>query len=99
MHEHLRSFEQNSYQKFCKYLIKFEKSQNLSKPPKVRSKAIKCMIKWEKRIIQEEENDLEPEDWVGKRFRVRKVCLGRWGVKKSKERLRKMSEKSRWRYI
>ena len=45
MHEHLRSFEQNSYQKFCKYLIKFEKSQNLSKPPKVRSKAMKCMIK------------------------------------------------------
>ena len=45
MHELLRSFEQNPSQKFCKNLINFEKSQNLSKPPKVRSKEIKCMIK------------------------------------------------------
>ena len=45
MHELFRSFEQNPTQKFCKNLINFEKSQNLSKTPKVRSKEMKCMIK------------------------------------------------------
>ena len=45
MHELLRSFEQNPFQKFCKNLINFEKSQHLSKTPKVKSKEMKCMIK------------------------------------------------------
>ena len=38
MHELLRSFEQNPSQKFCKNLINFEKSQNLSKAQKLGQK-------------------------------------------------------------
>ena len=64
---------------------------------------MKCMINERNRIITEEENDLEAEDWVGKRFRVREECLGRWGVRKSRERSRKIGLKlyieihdSRW---
>ena len=64
---------------------------------------MKCMINERNRIITEEENDLEAEDWVGKRFRVREECLGRWGVRKSRERSRKIELKlyieihdSRW---
>ena len=61
------------------------------------------MINERNRIILEEENDLEAEDWVRKRFKVREECLGRWGVKKSQERSRKIALKlyieihdSRW---
>ena len=66
MHEHLGSFKQNPSQNFSKYLNNFEKSQKISKSPKVRSKDMKCMInKWES-IIPDEENDLETKDWWGK---------------------------------
>ena len=61
------------------------------------------MINERNRIIPEEENDLEAKDWVGKRLRVREECLGRWGVRKSQERSRKIALKlyieihnSRW---
>ena len=64
---------------------------------------MKCMINERNRIILEEENDLEAEDWVGKRFKVREECLERWGVRKSQERSRKIALKlyieihdSRW---
>ena len=45
MHDDLYSFKQNSSQKFHKNFINFEKSQKISKTPKVRSECMKCMIK------------------------------------------------------
>ena len=74
MHEHLGSFKQNSSQNFSKNLNNFEKSQKFSKTPKVRSKDMKCKInEWES-IIPDEENYLETEDWLGKRFEVIERC-------------------------
>ena len=74
MNEHLGSFKQNPSQNFSKNLNNFEKSQKISKTPKVRSKDMKCMInEWES-IIPDEVNDLETEDWVGKRFEVIERC-------------------------
>ena len=58
MHDDLNSFKQNPNQKFCKNLINFEKSQNLSKTPKVRSKRDECMINERERIIPKKEKDL-----------------------------------------
>ena len=49
---------QNPTQNFCKNLINFEKSQNLSKTPKVSSKRDECMINERKRIILEKEKGL-----------------------------------------
>ena len=58
MHNDLNSFMQNPTQNFCKNLINFEKSQNLSKTPKVSSKRDECMINERKRIILEKEKGL-----------------------------------------
>ena len=69
------------------------------KPQKLGQKRWNAWLNERNRIILEEENDLEAKDWVGKRFRVREGCLGRWGGRKSRERSRKMSEKSRWSFI
>ena len=38
MHDDLKSFKQNPTKKFCKNLINFEKSQNLSKAQKLGQK-------------------------------------------------------------
>ena len=53
------------------------------KPQKLGQKRWNAWLNERNRIIPEEENDLEAKDWVGKRFRVREGCLGRWGVRKS----------------
>ena len=58
MHEVLNSLKQHPSQKFHKNFINFEKPQNFSKIPKVRSKGMKCMIKWGiKDLTSEEEQD------------------------------------------
>ena len=58
MHEVLNSFKQHPSQKFHKNFINFEKPQKFSKIPKVRSKGMKCMIKWGiKDLTSEEERD------------------------------------------
>ena len=62
MHGHLGSFKQNPSLNFSKNLNNFEKSQKFSKPPKVRSNDMKCMINECESIILDEENDLETED-------------------------------------
>ena len=77
MQDDLKLFEQKPIRKFHKKLNNFEKSQKSSKTPKVRTKDMKCMInEWES-IIPDEENDLETEDWVGKKFGVIERCLER----------------------
>ena len=91
MHKHLRSFKQNLTQKFCKNLINFEKFQNLSKDPKVRSKGWNAWLNVRKKIIPKEEITLEAEDWV--EFWVREGYLGRWRVRKYRERLEKNERK------
>ena len=55
MHEVLNSFKQHPSQKFHKNFINFEKSQKFSKIPKVRSKGMKCMIKWGIKDLTSEE--------------------------------------------
>ena len=62
MNEHLRSFKQNPTQKFHKNFINFEKSQNFSKIPIVRSKEMKCMINVRGKIITERKSTLKSED-------------------------------------
>ena len=62
MHEYLRSFKQNPSQKLHKNFINFEKPQNFSKTPKVRSKEMKCMIRGRGKIIPEREITLEAKE-------------------------------------
>ena len=100
MHEHLGSFKQNPSQKFCKNLFIFEKPQKFSnkkkkKTLKLGQKEMKCMIHEWIRVIPKEENALEAEDHLGKRFGVREKCMERWEVRKSRERSRQMKQKSR----
>ena len=45
MHDDLKSFKQKPIPKISQPFQNFEKSQSLSKTPKVRSKSMKCMIK------------------------------------------------------
>ena len=52
------------------------------------------MINERRKIIPEEENTFEAEDWVGKRFSEREKCLGRWRIKNYWERSEKMREKN-----
>ena len=54
MHDDLKSFSQGPSQKFHKNSIHFDQPQSLSKILKVRSKNMKCMIEWVKRIIPNE---------------------------------------------
>ena len=51
------------------------------------------IINERKKIIPEEENTLEAEDWVGKRFTEREKFLGKWRVRNYQERSKKMKEK------
>ena len=53
------------------------------------------MINERRKIILEEENTLEAEDCVGKRFREREKCLGRLRDKNCRER----SEKNERKYV
>ena len=99
MHELLTSFEQNSSQKLHKNLNNFEKQQNLSKTPKFRSKGWNAWLNARKEIILEEGITLEAEDWVRKRFWEREVSLGRWEVRKYRERSVRNEEKSHWPFI
>ena len=97
IHEHLRSFKQNPTQKFHRNFINFEKPQKFSKTPKVRSKEMKDMINVRGKVILEEENTLEAEDWVGKMKSVIEKCLGEGETLICWERLDKMREKkSHW---
>ena len=89
MHEHLGSLKQISSQKFCKNLIKLEKPKIFQQTPKVRSQKMKCIRKEWKRIIPEKGSDLETKERVGKWFGVRKRCLGRWEVRKDRDRSRR----------
>ena len=103
MHEHLGSFKQSPSQKFCKNFFIFEKPQKVSqknkKNLKLGKKEMKCMINEWIRVIPNDENALETEDHLGKRFGVREKCMGRWEVRKSRERSRQMKQKLRWPFI
>ena len=48
MHDDLKSFKQKPVPKFSQKLQNLEKPQSLSKIPKIKSKIMKCKIKWEK---------------------------------------------------
>ena len=65
MHDDWKSFSQSPTQKFHKNSITFEKPWSLSKIPKVRLENMKCMIEWLKKIIPEEDDDLEAENLLG----------------------------------
>ena len=65
MHDDWKSFTQSPTQKFHKNSITFEKPWILSKIPNVRLENMKCMIEWLKKIIPEEDDDLEAENLLG----------------------------------
>ena len=90
MHDDLKSFRQKPVPKIAQKLQNFEKPQILSK--KSQKLGQKTWNTWQnerKRIIPEEEINLETKDWVGKWFGVRERCLGRWEVWKDRERSRR----------
>ena len=63
MHDDLKSFKQNPTKKFCKNLINFEKSQNLSKTQNLgKKKIMKCMLQERNKIIPNEENLIWAKD-------------------------------------
>ena len=86
MHEVLNSFKQHPSQKFHKNFINFEKPQIFSKIPKVRSKGMKCMIKWGiKDLTSEEEQDQS----LRNEFGVIEKSLGGEKAKSNRERSRR----------
>ena len=82
MHEVLNSFKQQLSQKFHKNFINFEKSQKFSKIPKVRSKGMKCMIKWESK----KKNKIKVKKLLGMKIGVREKSLGGEKVESNWER-------------
>ena len=93
MHDDLKWFKQKPIPKILQKPQQFfKKSQKYSKPPKVRSKDMKCMINEWENIIPEKKNDLEAEDLLGMRFGVRERWLGRWGDVFCWERSRRKGE-------
>ena len=84
---------------FAKASLILKNSKIFQKPQKLGQKRWNAWLNERNRIIPEEENDLEAKDWVGKRFRVREGCLGRWGVRKNRKSSRKMRDKLRWSFI
>ena len=94
MHNVLKPFKQNPYQKFHKNFINFEKPQNFSKIPKVRSKGMKCMIKWGIKDFTSEEEQDQGRKLLGMKFGVRVKSLGGEKVRKYRERLKRNEQKS-----
>ena len=95
MHEYLNSFTQHPSQKFHKNFINFEKPQNFSKIPKVRSKGMKCMIKWGIKDFTNEEEQDQGRKLLGMKFGVRVKSLGGEKVRKYRERSKRNEQKSR----
>ena len=93
MHEVLNSFKQHPSQKFHKDLINFEKPQKFSKIPKVRSKGMKCMIKWGIKDLTSEEEQDQGLKTLGNEVCNEREEFGRWkGWKQSREIQEKWSE-------
>ena len=99
MHNDLKSFKKNPTKIFCKNLINFEKSQNLSKTQNLGKKIMKCMIQERNKIIPNEENLIRIEDQVGNVKRLSLRSLWEKEVSFYQERLERMRENRIKTYI
>ena len=99
MHEVSNIILTKPFPKIEQNFIDFEKSQNFPKIPKVRSKTWNAWWRERERTLPIKKSKIKVKEHLGMKFWVSERCLGGEKTQISRERSKRVDQKSRGPYI